>query len=57
MLGTAIQPYNLNLELIYADGTELPITIDPDIRNPGGDPGKVGVCAWPFAANPCRTAR
>ena len=36
MLGAAIQPYNLNLELIYADGTALPITIDPDIRNPGG---------------------
>lgn len=39
MLGPAIQPYNLNLELIYADGTALPITIDPDIRNPGGGPG------------------
>lgn len=39
MLGPAIQPYNLNLELIYADGTALPITIDPDIRNPGGEPG------------------
>lgn len=30
--------FNINLELVYPNGDVLPITVDPDIRNPGTYP-------------------
>lgn len=33
-------PYSLNIEIQQSDGKWLPITIDPDVRNPPTRPGK-----------------